>query len=39
MLGAVYACPKCDADDPLKSPDIAKLLTDELRPVDDDHSK
>jgi hypothetical protein len=33
MIGAVYACSKCDADDPLKSPEVARLLTGELRPI------
>jgi hypothetical protein len=34
LIGSVYACPKCDTDDPMKSPEVAKLLASELCPRD-----
>jgi hypothetical protein len=33
LIGSVYACEKCEGDDPIKSPTIAKLLEGELRPT------
>ncbi len=32
--GRKFQCFNCDGEDPLRSPDIAKLLTGELRPLD-----
>jgi hypothetical protein len=32
--GRKFRCLDCDGEDPLKSPDVAKLLTGSLRPVD-----
>jgi hypothetical protein len=34
MIGSVFSCRTCDPDDPLKSPDVAKLLKGGLRPMD-----
>jgi hypothetical protein len=32
--GRKFRCIDCDDGDPLRSPDIAKLLSGELRPLD-----
>jgi hypothetical protein len=32
--GRKFQCLGCDGDDPLRSPDVARLLTGELRPVE-----
>jgi hypothetical protein len=34
--GRKFKCLECDGDDPLRSPDIAKLLSGELRPLEHD---
>jgi hypothetical protein len=31
--GRKFQCLDCEGDDPLRSPDVAKLLTGELRPL------
>jgi hypothetical protein len=31
--GRKFQCPDCEGDDPLRLPDVAKLLTGELRPL------
>jgi hypothetical protein len=33
--GRKFQCIDCDGDDPLRSPEVSKLLTGELRPLDD----
>jgi hypothetical protein len=33
--GRKFQCIGCDGDDPLRSPEVSKLLTGELRPLDD----
>jgi hypothetical protein len=30
--GRKFQCPRCEGDDPLRSPVVAKLLSGELRP-------
>jgi hypothetical protein len=32
--GRKFQCIDCDSDDPLRSPEVYKLLTGELRPLD-----
>jgi hypothetical protein len=32
--GRKFQCLGCDGDDPLRSPEVAKLLTGELRPLE-----
>ena len=32
--GRKFQCMDCDGEDPLKSPDVAKLLTGSLRPLE-----
>jgi len=32
--GRKFQCLDCDGEDPLKSPEIAKLLTGELKPLE-----
>jgi hypothetical protein len=32
--GRKFRCIDCDGDDPLRSPEVSKLLTGELRPLD-----
>jgi hypothetical protein len=34
--GRKFQCLDCEGDDPLRSPDVAKLLTGELRPLEQD---
>jgi hypothetical protein len=31
--GRKFRCLNCDSDDPLRSPDVIKLLTGELKPL------
>jgi hypothetical protein len=33
--GRKFQCIDCDGDDPMKSPDVSKLLAGELRPLGD----
>jgi len=33
--GRKFQCIDCDGGDPLRSPEVSKLLTGELRPLDD----
>jgi predicted RNA-binding Zn-ribbon protein involved in translation (DUF1610 family) len=32
--GRKFRCPDCDGEDPLKSPEVAQLLTGELKPFE-----
>jgi hypothetical protein len=34
MPGRQFKCLDCEGDDPLKSPDVAKLFAGELKPIE-----
>ena len=34
--GRKFQCLDCEGDDPLRSPDVAKLLAGELRPLEEE---